>query len=76
MRWFIHMVVISFLRFLILLNAVAQDSEKGVGWERFEFNKDAPLDDEEVEGQTFFFLLYFKFICGISFQCVPMNSSI
>ncbi|KAG5056668.1 hypothetical protein JHK86_011664 [Glycine max] len=35
--------------FLILLNAVAQDSEKGVGWERFEFNKDAPLDDEEVE---------------------------
>ncbi|KAJ0104742.1 hypothetical protein Patl1_17953 [Pistacia atlantica] len=21
----------------------------GAGWERFEFNKDAPLDDEEVE---------------------------
>lgn len=76
MRWFIHMVVISFLRFLILLNAAAQDSEKGEGWERFEFNKDAPLDDEEVEGQTFFLILHFKFICGISFQCVPMNSSI
>lgn len=60
MRWFIHMVVISFLRFLILLNAVAQDSEKGVGWERFEFNKDAPLDDdEEVEGQTCFLMLLF-----------------
>lgn len=24
---------------------------KGSGWERFEFNKDAPLDDEEeIEG--------------------------
>ncbi|XP_028784046.1 serine/Arginine-related protein 53 [Neltuma alba] len=32
------------------LSATAQnDSEKGVGWERFEFNKDAPLDDEEIE---------------------------
>ncbi|KAG5039519.1 hypothetical protein AAZX31_05G032000 [Glycine max] len=34
---------------LQLSETVAQDSEKGVGWERFEFNKDAPLDDEEVE---------------------------
>lgn len=23
----------------------------GSGWERFEFDKDAPLDDEEIEGQ-------------------------
>ncbi|KAF7806126.1 serine/Arginine-related protein 53 [Senna tora] len=26
-----------------------KDTGKGVGWERFEFNKDAPLDDEEIE---------------------------
>lgn len=38
-----------FLIYFILLNVAAHDSEKGVGWERFEFNKDAPLDDEEVE---------------------------
>lgn len=36
----------------MLLNAAAKDSEKGAGWERFEFNKDAPLDDEEIEGQS------------------------
>lgn len=23
---------------------------KGPGWERFDFDKDAPLDDEEIEG--------------------------
>ncbi|CAJ1943954.1 unnamed protein product [Sphenostylis stenocarpa] len=34
---------------LQLSETAAHDSEKGVGWERFEFNKDAPLDDEEVE---------------------------
>uniref|UniRef100_A0A0R0FAK5 Uncharacterized protein n=1 Tax=Glycine max TaxID=3847 RepID=A0A0R0FAK5_SOYBN len=34
---------------LQLSETAAQDSEKGEGWERFEFNKDAPLDDEEVE---------------------------
>ncbi|CAL0325378.1 unnamed protein product [Lupinus luteus] len=34
---------------LQLSETAAQDSEKGVGWERFEFNKDAPLDDDEVE---------------------------
>ncbi|KAK7330441.1 hypothetical protein VNO77_24635 [Canavalia gladiata] len=34
---------------LQLSETSAQDSEKGVGWERFEFNKDAPLDDEEIE---------------------------
>ena len=28
----------------------AQDSEKGKGWKRFEFDKDAPLEDEEIEG--------------------------
>ncbi|XP_027331688.1 probable ATP-dependent RNA helicase DDX46 [Abrus precatorius] len=32
---------------LQLSKTAAQDSEKGVGWERFEFNKDAPLDDDE-----------------------------
>lgn len=25
----------------------------GPGWERFEFDKDAPLDDEEIEGINF-----------------------
>ena len=44
----------------VLLNAAAQDAEKGVGWERFEFNKDAPLDDEEIEGQTCLTILIFK----------------
>ncbi|BAT76645.1 hypothetical protein LR48_Vigan01g276600 [Vigna angularis] len=34
---------------LQLSQTAAHDSEKGVGWERFEFNKDAPLDDEEIE---------------------------
>jgi hypothetical protein len=34
----------------VFSNAAARDSEKGVGWERFEFDKDAPLDDEEIEG--------------------------
>ncbi|QHO38262.1 uncharacterized protein DS421_4g118830 [Arachis hypogaea] len=28
---------------------IAQDSEKGKGWKRFEFEKDAPLEDEEIE---------------------------
>ncbi|XLT24748.1 hypothetical protein HN873_056040 [Arachis hypogaea] len=27
----------------------AQDSEKGKGWKRFEFDKDEPLEDEEIE---------------------------
>ncbi|CAN6903598.1 unnamed protein product [Brassica oleracea var. botrytis] len=27
-----------------------KDTTKGAGWERFDFDKDAPLDDEEVEG--------------------------
>ncbi|GAU38369.1 hypothetical protein TSUD_209480 [Trifolium subterraneum] len=35
---------------LQLSETAARDSEKGVGWERFEFDKDAPLDDEEIEG--------------------------
>ncbi|TKY55156.1 E2F transcription factor E2FE [Spatholobus suberectus] len=34
---------------LQLSETAARDSEKGMGWERFEFNKDAPLDDEEIE---------------------------
>ncbi|CAH8337227.1 unnamed protein product [Eruca vesicaria subsp. sativa] len=29
-----------------------KDTSKGAGWERFEFDKDAPLDDEEVEEGT------------------------
>ncbi|CAH8267841.1 unnamed protein product [Arabidopsis lyrata] len=29
-----------------------QDTSKGAGWERFEFDKDAPVDDEEVEEGT------------------------
>lgn len=24
----------------------------GAGWERFNFDKDAPLDDEEIEGEV------------------------
>ncbi|XP_058762523.1 uncharacterized protein LOC131635899 [Vicia villosa] len=34
---------------LQLSETAARDTERGVGWERFEFNKDAPLDDEEIE---------------------------
>ncbi|XP_054822034.1 uncharacterized protein LOC129320548 isoform X2 [Prosopis cineraria] len=34
---------------LQLSETAENDSEKGVGWERFEFNKDAPVDDEEIE---------------------------
>ncbi|KAF8378342.1 hypothetical protein HHK36_029681 [Tetracentron sinense] len=36
---------------LQLSQTVEKDTTKGVGagWERFEFNKDAPLDDEEIE---------------------------
>lgn len=30
--------------------AAAKDTVKTIGWERFDFNKDAPLDDEEIEG--------------------------
>lgn len=30
--------------------AAKKDEGMGSGWERFVFNKDAPLDDEEVEG--------------------------
>ncbi|KAG7560063.1 hypothetical protein ISN45_Aa05g016200 [Arabidopsis thaliana x Arabidopsis arenosa] len=29
-----------------------KDTSKGAGWERFEFDKDAPVDDEEVEEGT------------------------
>ncbi|GAY38949.1 hypothetical protein CUMW_040610 [Citrus unshiu] len=31
------------------LSAANKDETKGSGWERFEFDKDAPLDDEEIE---------------------------
>lgn len=36
----------------------ARDTERGVGWERFEFNKDAPLDDEEIEGMVCLIVLF------------------
>ncbi|OAP06595.1 hypothetical protein AXX17_AT3G42150 [Arabidopsis thaliana] len=26
-----------------------KDTSKGAGWERFEFDKEAPVDDEELE---------------------------
>lgn len=35
------------------ISNTAEKDEKmgtGSGWERFEFDKDAPLDDEELEG--------------------------
>ncbi|XP_039011069.1 splicing regulatory glutamine/lysine-rich protein 1-like isoform X3 [Hibiscus syriacus] len=32
-----------------LAETAEKDPTKGPGWERFEFDKDAPLDDEEVE---------------------------
>lgn len=38
--------------------AAARDTERGVGWERFEFNKDAPLDDEEIEGLICLMILF------------------
>lgn len=35
---------------LQLAETVEKDATKGSsGWERFEFNKDAPLDDEDIE---------------------------
>jgi len=55
MRQFIHVVLIFF--YWKLSTAAAQDSDRGVGWERFEFNKDAPLDDEEVEGLVCWIIL-------------------
>jgi hypothetical protein len=48
-----------------LSNAAARDSEKGVGWERFEFDKDAPLDDEEIEGLICLIICFLKQICLI-----------
>lgn len=37
--------------------AAEKDTSKGAGWERFDFDKDAPLDDEEVEeGQLFLWI--------------------
>lgn len=41
------------------MSAVEKDAHKGMGsgWERFEFDKDAPLDDDEIEG-------LFLFPCG------------
>ncbi|KAF7123558.1 hypothetical protein RHSIM_Rhsim12G0161000 [Rhododendron simsii] len=34
---------------LQLSETAKKDATKGSGWERFEFDKDAPLDDEEIE---------------------------
>lgn len=34
---------------LQLSETAKKDATKGSGWERFEFEKDAPLDDEEIE---------------------------
>ncbi|XVF12168.1 hypothetical protein REPUB_Repub08aG0091100 [Reevesia pubescens] len=34
---------------LQLAETAEKDPTKGPGWERFEFDKDAPLDDEEIE---------------------------
>lgn len=43
---FLHVLSDFFLPY-----AVQKDETKGSsGWERFEFNKDAPLDEEEVQG--------------------------
>lgn len=48
-----------------LLYAAEKDETKGMGsgWERFEFNKDAPLDDEEIEGkQSMPITMTFEFV--------------
>lgn len=39
---------------MLLFTAAEKDTKMGTGsqWERFDFNKDAPLDDKEVEGKT------------------------
>lgn len=51
----------SFPSFLnTLCYVVEKDTSKGMGagWERFEFNKDAPLDEgEEMEGECTFLCL-------------------
>jgi hypothetical protein len=40
----------------------------GGGWERFEFNKDAPLDDEEIEGEQFMSITFpFEYLLGDKF---------
>lgn len=40
--------------FYFLLTARKDETKRmGSGWERFDFNKDAPLDDNEIEGQLF-----------------------
>lgn len=46
------------VRYLVIIkspcSALAAENDesigKGSGWERFDFDKDAPLDDEEIEG--------------------------
>ena len=45
----VHVIIYSLN---INLFAAEKDATKGMGlgWERFDFDKDAPLDDEEIEG--------------------------
>lgn len=47
------------------LNAAKKDATKGMGsgWERFEFDKDAPLDEDDgIEGFTSLTILPFRYI--------------
>lgn len=37
---------------LQLSETVAKDKDKGTGWERFDFNKDAPLDEDDSETEV------------------------
>lgn len=58
--WFLLLRMIS--DFKGLFWTAAKDMANGVttGWERFDFDKEAPLDDEEIEGQTRYLLIMYK----------------
>jgi hypothetical protein len=56
-----------------LLYAAEKDETKGMGsgWERFEFDKDAPLDDEEIEGQQSIPIFTLPFEYVLRDKCWP-----
>lgn len=70
MSWYLLVVKLSnFLYFYFSVqwvvgisncSAAKKDATKGSGWERFEFDKDAPLDDEEIEGEAYFHINWYS----------------
>lgn len=43
-------MILSEMLNIVLCAAEKDEANMGSGWERFDFDKDAPLDDEEIEG--------------------------